>query len=62
MTGENGMYCSYCKKKCDTSMRTVLTTGPEILYIILNRGRGIEFKFKLNFTEYIKFIKFYTIQ
>ena len=34
-------------------MRTVLTTGPEILYIILNRGRGIEFKVKVNFTEYI---------
>ena len=51
MTGENGIYCSYCKKKCDTSMRTVLTTGPEILYIILNRGRGIEFK--VNFMEYL---------
>ena len=32
-------------------MCTYLTTGPEILIIILNRGKGIEFNVKLNFYE-----------
>ena len=30
-------------------MCTYLTTGPEILIIILNRGKGIQFKVKINF-------------
>ena len=51
MTGENIMYCNYCKKTCNSSMRTILTTGPEILIIILNRGKGIEFDVKINFVE-----------
>ena len=29
------MYCNYCKMTCGSSMCTVLTTGPEILIIIL---------------------------
>ena len=51
MTGENIMHCNYCGKTCNTSMCTVLTTGPEILIIILNRGKGIEFDVKINFVE-----------
>ena len=38
MTGENAMYCNFCKKTCDAELRTCLATGPEILIIILNRG------------------------
>ena len=49
MSGENSMYCNYCKNTCTNSMRTFLTTGPEILIIILNRGKGIEFNVKINF-------------
>ena len=36
------MSCSYC---------TILYTIPEILIIILNRRKGIEFKVKLEFYE-----------
>ena len=49
MTGENAMYCSYCKQTCASAMQTLLTTGPEILIIILNRGKGIQFNVKINF-------------
>ena len=45
------MYCNYCKNTCVNSMRTLLCTGPEILIIILNRGKGIEFNVKINFYE-----------
>ena len=49
MGGENAMYCNYCRQTCGSSMRTILTTGPKILIIILNRGKGIEFNVKINF-------------
>ena len=51
MSGQNMMYCNYCRQTCNSSMCTLLCTGPEILIIILNRGKGIEFKVKINFLE-----------
>ena len=51
MFGENSMYCNYCKQNSNCKMRTCLTTGPEILILLLNRGQGIEFKVKINFME-----------
>ena len=32
-------------------MKTCLVTGPEILILLLNRGKGIEFDVKINFYE-----------
>ena len=49
MSGVNAMYCNYCKRTCNSSMCTLLTTGPEILILLLNRGKGIEFDVKINF-------------
>ena len=49
MTGDNAMYCNYCKQTYNSSMCTYLSTGPEILIIILNRGKGIQFNVKINF-------------
>ena len=51
MTGDNSMYCNYCRQTCNSSMATNLTVCPEVLIIILNRGKGIEFKVKINFYE-----------
>ena len=51
MDGSNMMYCNYCKLTCPSSMSTHLCTGPEILIIILNRGKGIQFNVKINFYE-----------
>ena len=34
-------------------MRTILATGPEVFILLLNRGKGIQFEVKLNFTEYL---------
>ena len=49
MSGDNAMYCNYCKQTCNSYMRTFLSTGPEILIILLNRGKGIQFDVKINF-------------
>ena len=53
MSGENSMYCNYCKVTYSSIMYTYLVTSPEILIILLNRGNGIEFNVKINFEEYI---------
>ena len=53
MTGENSMYCNYCKKISNCCMYTNLVTGPEILILLLNRGKGIEFNVKIIFEEYL---------
>ena len=50
-SGENAMYCDYCKHTCNSSMQTNLTTGPEILIIILNRGEKNEYNVKINFYQ-----------
>ena len=51
MSGENSMYCNYCKMTWSCQMQTCLTTGPEILILLLDRGHGIEFDIKINFYE-----------
>ena len=51
MFGENSMYCNYCKQNTNCKMCTCLTTGPEILILLLNRGKGIEFNVKIYFME-----------
>ena len=51
MSGDNSMYCNYCKKTSDSCMYTNLVTGPEILVLLLNRGKGIQYKVKIYFEE-----------
>ena len=58
MSGQNAMYCNYCKNTCNSSMCTMLTTGPQILIIILNRGQGIQFNVKINFVEQLNLAYF----
>jgi len=62
MTGDSQMYCSYCKLTCDSSICTYLTTGPEILIIILNRGHGKEFNVKINFDVYLNLSNYIEFQ
>ena len=51
MDGENSIYCNYCKVTYTGFMRNFLVTGPEILILLLNRGKGIEFDVKIYFWE-----------
>ena len=47
---QNAMYCNICRGQFDSSYQALLYTTPEILIIILNRGTGIQFKVKCEFT------------
>jgi ubiquitin C-terminal hydrolase len=50
-TGDNAMYCNNCNMKFNSSYCTNIYSGPKILIIVLNRGKGKEFDVKLNFVE-----------
>ena len=49
--GENSIYCNICHKNLPACYQTFLFTVPNILIIILNRGKGNEFKVKIEFNE-----------
>ena len=51
--GSNQIYCSNCKIMANANYCTYLTTAPKILILLLNRGTGIQFKVKLEFTEFL---------
>ena len=53
LAGENAIYCHFCKTRSNCNMCTFLTTLPEILILLLNRGQGKEFDVKINFTEFL---------
>ena len=46
----NQIYCNACRQMADASYSSYLTTAPKILILLLNRGVGIQFKIKLEFT------------
>ena len=51
MIGDNSMYCNYCKFNTNSTMTTKLTIGPNVLILLLNRGKGIQFNVKILFEE-----------
>jgi ubiquitin carboxyl-terminal hydrolase 2/21 len=53
MNGENEMWCNYCKCNSPSYYSTSIYSSPEILILILNRGRGNIYNVKLNFNEVI---------
>ena len=53
MVGENAMFCNQCQKTENCAYETYITNPPEIMIIVLNRGQGIQYKVKCEFSEYI---------
>ena len=45
------MHCNYCNKYFRSKLQTALFTGPEIIIIILNRGKDKQFKVKCKFVS-----------
>jgi len=62
LTGENAVYCSKCDKAYSANYTSKLYYGPEILIIILNRGRGLLYFVDLEFTEKIDFSKYFQMK
>ena len=60
LNGPNRIYCNNCHMQSDAFSYNKLNTCPEVLTIILNRGKGLEFDvefkfpFALNISKYIE--------
>jgi ubiquitin C-terminal hydrolase len=62
MTGENKMFCNFCKINQDCTMKTELVLGPEVLILLLNRGKGLEFDVKIKFTKILDLNNYFDIK
>ena len=49
-TGDNKNYCNLCKQLCDSQYTSKIYVSPNILILILNRGKGNMYKVNLDFT------------
>ena len=58
MSGSNAMYCNKCRVNCNCTMQTFLAAGPQILILLLNRGKGKEFDVKIDFYEEINLLNY----
>ena len=56
--GQNKIFCNRCKQTEDSVTFNSLITGPKVLIINLNRGKGFQFDVNLNFDEYIDINEF----
>ena len=57
-TGENKNYCPICKQLWDSNYTSKIFISPNILILILNRGKGNIYDVKLDFTETIDITQF----
>ena len=57
-TGENKNYCNICKQLYDSNYTSRIFVSPNVLILILNRGKGNIYKIKLDFKEIIDITDF----
>ena len=57
-TGENKNFCNICKQLYDSTYTSKIFISPNVLIIILNRGKGNKYKIKLDFKENIDITDF----
>ena len=61
-TGENQLYCNYCKGLRDSECKNILFSLPPVLVLILNRGKGKSFDCEVDFPELLNLQNFINYQ
>ena len=61
-TGENKNHCNICKQLWDSLYTSKIYSAPNVLVLILNRGKNNVFNVKLNFTEIIDITQFVSVK
>ena len=56
--GENQNYCNLCKQLCNSWYTSKIYISPNVLVLILNRGKGNIYNVKLDFNETIDITQF----
>ena len=57
-TGENQNYCNICKKLSDSDYTSRIYVAPNVLILILNRGKNNMYDVKIDFTHIIEITNF----
>ena len=58
LSGMNQIYCNNCRRQANASTRNRIFTSPEVMTIILNRGKGLEFNFEFEYPLNLDLDKF----
>ena len=59
-TGDNKNYCNVCKQTWESNYTSLIYSSPNVLVLILNRGKNNIYNIKLNFTETIDITNYVT--
>ena len=60
LSGENQIYCNNCQGMANANTKNVLYTSPEVMTIILNRGKGLEFEVNFEYPLVLDIDKYVT--
>jgi len=58
LNGANQIYCNQCKQYSNAATSNKIYTSPEVMTIILNRGKGLEFDVEFEYSLMINIGKF----
>ena len=58
LNGQNQIYCNSCKRMSDATTKNKLFTCPEVMTIILNRGKGIQYEVNFQYPMFIDISKY----
>ena len=58
LSGMNQIFCNNCRRQANASTRNSMFTSPEVLTIILNRGKGLEFQVEFEYPLILNLDKF----
>jgi len=58
LSNENQIFCNNCHKTSNASTGNKLFTCPQVMTIILNRGKGLEFEVNFEYPSYINIDKY----
>ena len=61
-TGNNRLYCKICHQNWDTNYTSKIYSCPNVLVLVLNRGKNNMFNVKLNFEETINITKYVSLK
>jgi ubiquitin carboxyl-terminal hydrolase 2/21 len=58
LSGANMIYCNNCKRNSNAGSSNKIFTSPEVMTIILNRGKGLEFSVEFDYPSKINIDEF----
>ena len=61
-TGNNRLYCKICQQKWDSNSTSKIYSCPNVLVLVLHRGKNNMFNVKLNFEETINITKYVSLK